>query len=519
MRNQKRKKRRVVECNKDDYISNLPNIILSKILSSLNVMEAVKTSVLSSKWEHIYANPTSLIFNEDNMLKRDHSARNAWQYQSEVLRFKFRRERTLAFVSNVNQYLSHVEQVQKIDSLKVCFTFSNNSHGSTDLDEWIRFAIKKNVEEIDLCLLEEENRLSAPNDASLHVFPCDIVGNEGASGFKSFLKCLRLAYCVLAPHMPYNHGFNTLTTMQLFRVDLKSEVHIQILLSSCSNLEWLGFSECYNMENLRIEKPFCQKLKYLNVGLCQQLKKLVLHSNSLETLEYRGSKVEFEFEAPTLKSFYSPVSDSTACHNELWPILRLPTDLPQLETLIMQCSCFMGEVMKNKMPALTFTCLRHLEVIKVATLRQDLWWVAIILKTSPVLRRLELHLRTYFCIDEEVSESDWPPGFSNEHLKEVVITGIRGHSSEIEIAAYLLRHATALEKMIIDPSAKVYLGNGKWDHAEVFGNWIREGREKVQKHLNQEANSSAVELLIKFHLPLDSMHSEIRERSEDNNAE
>ncbi|KAL9325381.1 hypothetical protein ACSQ67_006026 [Phaseolus vulgaris] len=496
MKNQKRKKRRVVIwCKKDDYISKLPDSILCNILTSLKVSEGVRTSTLSSKWKHIYANPTNLILDGANMLKRDHLASNAWQYQSEELRFEFQRNRTLAFVSNVKEYLSNVEQVQKIYKLSVYFTFGNNTYGSTDLDEWIRFAIKKNVEEIDLCLLEEENQPT--NDASLHVFPCDIVGNEGASGKKSFLKCLRLAHCVLAPHMSYNHGFSTLTTMELFQVDLKSEVHLQILLSSCSNLQWLGFSECYNMENLRIENPFCQKLKYLNVSLCQQLKKLVLHTTSLETLEYKGREVEFVFDAPRLDAFYSLVSDSTACHKELWPILRLPTDLPHLKTLIMQCSCFMGEVMKIRLPALTFPCLRHLEVIKVATLRQDLDWVAIILKTCPILRRLELHLRTYFCIDDEVSESGWPPRFSHEHLKEVVITGIRGHSSEIEIAIYLMRNATALEKMTIDPSAKVYLGKGKWDHEDVLGNWSKEGREKVHKLLNQEANSSAVELLIK----------------------
>ncbi|XP_027915947.1 uncharacterized protein LOC114175371 [Vigna unguiculata] len=493
------KKRRVVECNEDDYISKLPNSILCNILSSLKVREGVRTSTLSSIWEHIYANPTNLVLDGDNILKKDHLASNAWRYQSAEQRFEFNRDRTLAFVKNVNKYLSNVEHVEKIYRLSVCFTFGN---GSTDLDEWIRFALKKKVEEIDLCLSEEENHLTAPNDASLHVFPCDIVGNnegasEGASGFKSFLKCLRLAHCVLAPHMSYNHGFSTLTTLDLFRVDLKSEVHLQFLLSSCSNVEWLGLCECYNMETLRIEDPFCEKLKYLNVSLCQQLKKLVLHSNSLESLEYKGREVEFVFDAPRLTTFYSPVSDTAACHKKLWPILKLPTVLPQMETLILQCSCFMGEVMKNRLPALTFPWLRHLEVIKVATVRQDLGWVAIILKTCPVLRTLELHLRTYCCIDDEVSESEWPEEFSHEHLKEVVITGVRGHSSEIEIAIYLLRIASALEKMTIDPSAKVYLGKGKWGHEDILEDWRNKGREKVHKHLNQEANSSAVELLIK----------------------
>ncbi|TKY58811.1 F-box/FBD/LRR-repeat protein [Spatholobus suberectus] len=486
MRNQQRKKQRVVKCNQEDYISGLPNSILCHILSSLTVREAVKTSVLSSKWRKIYDNPTNLILDADNMLKIDHSATNV-------------RNRTSAVVSNVKQYLSHVGQVHKIDKLKVCFTFGHDGCGSTDLDEWIRFAIERNVEEIDLCLWEGDH-LSAPNDGSLHVFPCDIVGNEGAcagaSGLKSFLKCLRLAYCVLAPHKCYTSGFSTLSTLELFRVDLKSKLHIQTLLASCSNLEWLGFSECYNVDDLIIKHPFCQKLKFLSVNLCRQLTALVLHSTSLETLEYMGSKIEFAFNAPRLKSFYSRVSDSTACHREVWPVFRLPIDLPQLETFILECSCYMGEVMTNILPAFTFPSLRHLEVIKVATLRQDLWWVVGILKSCPILGRLELHLRTYFCIDEELRKRGWPNKIPHNHLKEVVITGIRGHSSEIEIAIYLLRNAIALEKMTIDPRPKIYLGKGKWDHKEDCENWSREVRQKVHRLLKQEANS-AVKLLIK----------------------
>ncbi|RDX83361.1 F-box/FBD/LRR-repeat protein, partial [Mucuna pruriens] len=499
MKNQKRKKQRVLKCNKDDYISKLPNDILCKILSSLTVKEAVKTSVLSSKWKHLYANPINLTFDEVNMLKRDHFASNVWHYQSEVLRFIFKYNRTLAFVSNVNQYLSHVGQVQKIDKLNVCFTFCHNGYNTTDLDQWIRLAIKGNVEEIDLCLMEEEH-LSPPYD--VYVFPCDVVGNEGgcagagASGFKSYLKHLRLAHCVLAPHKHYNTGFSTLTTMELFKVDLKSEEHIQFLLSSCNNLEWLGLSKCYNMENLRIEHPFCQKLKFLNVNFCQQLKALVLHSASLETLEYVGEKVEFSFDAPRLTTFYSRVSDSTACHREVWPVCRLPYDLPQLETLIMECNCSMGEVMTRRLHTFTFPRLRHLEIIEVARFRQDPWWVAKILELCPILGRLELHLRSYFCIDEETRKSDGHPRCPHNHLKEVVITGFRGHSSEIEIAILLLRNGIALEKMTIDPRSKSYRGNGKWDHSEACENWNREVRQMVHKLLKQEANS-AVELLIK----------------------
>ncbi|KAL2344475.1 hypothetical protein Fmac_005760 [Flemingia macrophylla] len=505
MRNQQPNKRRV---EGEDYISKLPYNILCSIISFLKVKDGVRTSVLSSKWVNVYANPTNLTLDADNMLKRDHSASNVW-FLNEDQKLEIKRERASAFVRNVNKYLSRVGGVRKIVKLKVGFPFGRDGLGSNDLDEWIRFAIVRNVEEIHICLLEESHH-NSPNDASsLYVFPCDIVDNEGA--LRSFLKCLRLAHCVLANMYHNSNGFRTLTTMELFKVDLISEVNIQVLLSRCTNIEWLEFSECYNMVKLSIKNTFCQKLKYLNVNLCHQLKALVIHSTSLETLEYKGGKIEFAFDAPRLKTFFSPVSDSIACHKELWPVLRLPIDLPHLENLIMECGCNMGEVMTIRFPTFTFPSLRHLEVIKVNTTQQDFWWVASILESCPLLERLELHLRTYLCIHQEQRKRGWPPTCQHNHLKEVVMTGIRGYKSEIEIAVYLLRNAIALEKMTIDPRPKCYLGKGKWDHSHGNGTRIHDLRQTVHDLLKKEANS-AVELLIKTFNKAQKAH-ELKKRS------
>ena len=123
MKNQNRKKQgeSAAKCKKEDYISKLPNSIICYILSYLKVKDAVTTSVLSSKWRNISCNPSNLILDEDNMLiKREHSLTYVLLHQSVVQRLEFKRDRTLAFVSNVNMYLSHVEEVQKIDKLKVC---------------------------------------------------------------------------------------------------------------------------------------------------------------------------------------------------------------------------------------------------------------------------------------------------------------------------------------------------------------------------------------------------------------
>lgn len=100
-----------------------------------------------------------------------------------------------------------------------------------------------------------------------------------------------------------------------------------------------------------------------------------------------------------------------------------------------------------------------------------------------------LQLRTYLHIDEEIRKTNWPSLSPHIHLMEVAITGIRGLSSEIEIAIYLLQNASKLEKMIIDPRPRIYLGNGKWGLSEACENWTRVGRQKVHEHLMQEGFS------------------------------
>jgi hypothetical protein len=104
-----------------------------------------------------------------------------------------------------------------------------------------------------------------------------------------------------------------------------------------------------------------------------------------------------------------------------------------------------------------------------------------------------LQLRTYFNIDEELTY--WPPRCLHNHLKEITITGIRGHTSEIAIAIYFLRNAISLEKMIVDPHPRIYLGNGKCVHSEVYENWSKIEKHKVEFLLKKEVGS-LVKLLI-----------------------
>ncbi|KAG6742951.1 hypothetical protein POTOM_053895 [Populus tomentosa] len=61
-----------VEARKEDRISQLPDRILSIILSRLPMKDLVKTSALSNRWKHLWAPRTDLNFDVDDIFGTNH---------------------------------------------------------------------------------------------------------------------------------------------------------------------------------------------------------------------------------------------------------------------------------------------------------------------------------------------------------------------------------------------------------------------------------------------------------------
>ncbi|KAK9277044.1 hypothetical protein L1049_006583 [Liquidambar formosana] len=446
MEEQQPKKQRIIEDN--NRMSQLPDNLLGIILSFLTMREAVRTSVLSTRWRYLWTTSLSnLNFDVDNMLdtKQCSVTCNNTMFSCDQL-YSFRRKRMIAFLNSVHHFLLHLNSDLKVEKLKVYFSFCHDEYGSY-LDQWIKFAISRGIEELDLGLLEN-SFFHAPGNDELYDFPCDILlcDDGTARGIRSSLKCLRLAYCNLAPSFL---GLNTLTTLDLMGVNLKSDENLQCLLSNCCVLEWLGLYECKNINHLVIRHPLCHRLKYLSVCDCFNLGVIEINGIDLEKFEYNAYfTINLLFNnVPQLKTIYS--DRRRVGEGMVWTLSRLPIVLPQLETLLLPCSCYLeAGIMPERLP--TFPNLKNLSIIEIARFKRELLWIATLLKASPSLQILELHLCTYDDV-EEPREIRKPPMFPHDHLKEVVITGMRGYLSEIEIAIYLLNNAMTLDRMEIDP--------------------------------------------------------------------
>ncbi|KAI7989974.1 putative F-box/LRR-repeat protein [Camellia lanceoleosa] len=124
-----------------DRLTEMPDDILSFILSFLSIRDSVKARILSRRWRYICPFMLNLDFDLHTVLRINYKARYSngdsdisWEDKSK-------------FVTGVDQFLE-LYNGQKLLSLRVCFCLGNEHTGY--VDRWIRFAIIMKTEKLDL---------------------------------------------------------------------------------------------------------------------------------------------------------------------------------------------------------------------------------------------------------------------------------------------------------------------------------------------------------------------------------
>ncbi|RXH97943.1 hypothetical protein DVH24_010268 [Malus domestica] len=203
-----------------DRISNLPSDVINRILSHLPIREAVRTSVLSSKWRNKSAMLTHLLF--DDRCTSDQNPTTFTGIVDHVL-------------------LGHISPIYRFRIIhsrpQVC----------RDIDRWILHLSRNSIKELLLNIKCSGHRHKMPSC----LFSCQD------------LIYLVLYNCLLQPP-PKFQGFRSLKTCRLFNVTLDQDV-FENLIVCCHLLERLMLIHCDGLTQFKIDAPNLKDLHFKGV--------------------------------------------------------------------------------------------------------------------------------------------------------------------------------------------------------------------------------------------------------------
>ncbi|KAA8532814.1 hypothetical protein F0562_033069 [Nyssa sinensis] len=370
----------------------------------LPIQDAVRTSVLSSKWRYNWVNLPQLIF-DDNLCKM--SGRYQWPTQ----------EKLVMIISQV--LLLHRGPIHKftlsISELESCY----------EIDQFILFVSKNGVREFTLQI----------SKGVVHKLP------------SSFFSCLQLTHldlwnCVFRPLSTFQ-GFSKLTSLVLGQVIISSFM-LASLISSSPLLEQLTIESSVTFYYLEIVAPNLKVLRtralFKSVH-CLKTPHLAILSITLKvpTIGEETSNMIKVFDSLPVENLHIDNHYVKSLATDGIPE-RLPTTLNRLQILKLADICFAD--------------------LKVVTC------VLLLICSSPNLQEVEITLRGYDRPNSEmdlVLEFLMLEGYSDfslKQLRKVEIQYVSGMNTELEFIKLVLAKSPKLENMVIMPDLRKVSNRG-----------------------------------------------------------
>lgn len=239
-----------------DRISELPDEILHKILSRLTLRDATRTSVLSSRWKHIYSSSqSSLVFSWVNMFQTSENI-GFWETVGSPCCC---REYKVAFIRSVNQFLdSYRSQGTKVRLFEISFCLGVECQHQ--IDNWVKFAFQMGAEDLKLnlrlrcekrgvpfnCDAMRTRRYIERNDDNKYVIPSykNLSRRSRESLIPLRLKylCLRSCKFQRRPKI-YRLLFSQLVWLEL-NIQTLDECDLKKIFSYLGNLKCLRLKYC-----------------------------------------------------------------------------------------------------------------------------------------------------------------------------------------------------------------------------------------------------------------------------------
>nr|DAD23047.1 TPA_asm: hypothetical protein HUJ06_024510 [Nelumbo nucifera] len=207
-----------------DRISVLPDSVLLYILSLLPTKEAIKTGILSKRWAYLWTSVPNLDFSDPNFEESEDED---------------------GFVNFVDRTLI-LYGGSRIKRFRVVFEYREWFASRVDL--WIRFAARKNVEELILEFAEGDNL--DPLDGDPYLLPQHVLTNGSVTN-------LSFSFCRINPHGSIS--WRSLKSLSLSYMPLNDNLVHDIITGSPS-LEVLDLYECCGLRKLNITSENLKKL-------------------------------------------------------------------------------------------------------------------------------------------------------------------------------------------------------------------------------------------------------------------
>ncbi|WVZ56636.1 hypothetical protein U9M48_007132 [Paspalum notatum var. saurae] len=415
--------------SKDFQLHHLPLDILRGILSRLTLKETVRMSILSKKWNCLWKLYPKLVFTRATM-----RSCNAMIGRQKPTRTRF--------ICGINSVLRQLESAKL---RKFVVKFGLRERHTHHINRWVKFAAVSRAKHIIFDLspgpkgsVDTDNRYS---------FPLDMLNASGTA----YVKRLLLGFVSLT--LPSDFcGFKHLKKLTLHKVVIRGE--LQCLLPACSVLEWLSIT-CCELVGLSISQQL-SRLFFLRVKHCK-LQELNIHAPNLHTFEFADGTIPIMLvESLNISEATIDLLSFSDCFD--YVLFNLVNALSKVQFLSINFPVE-TEIQKFVKSSSRMTYLKRV-VLKIdisgsPKATDGILRLAYLLELAPLLEELVLHM---FCLRSassvwELSEDVFPPCPHN-HLKTVSMTGFYGYHGQLVLALYILRNATRLEHLLIDPVAR-----------------------------------------------------------------
>ncbi|MED6173960.1 hypothetical protein PIB30_064581 [Stylosanthes scabra] len=284
--------------NLEDRISALPNPVLCHILSFVPTKTAVRTTVLSPGWRHLWKNLNTLDFSDDSHELFDETGES------------FKR-----FANFVNNVLDKRNEPHDIHVLRLSCGHSNfDPVNASSISAWVRATIGPNLKEFTLTLFA--------NDALGFVMPHSLLSCTK-------LVTLSLSGCIhVLPKYPLIVDLLSLKTLFM---DIDYLDSFDEILKKCPVLETLCASFVLK-QPMRVCMP--QTLKTLKLAIKNKVAAAIeVHASGLACVSFAHAASNFNYIVGDLNNVTEVCLNIYATHEPIYVLLNLLDEIRMTKIL------------------------------------------------------------------------------------------------------------------------------------------------------------------------------------------